>query len=325
MSEEGILYLSRKDVEDVELSINDVINCIENALKEKYFKRVEMPPKPGIHPREDTFIHAMPAYIPKIDAAGMKWVAGFPKNPSKGLPHITGLLILNDAETGLPICIMDATWITAKRTGAITAISAKYLARKDSEVIGIVGCGVQGRSNLEGLSAVLKNIKKVKAYDIVKEKLDDYEKYVKKKIGYEIVKVENSKDAIEGSDVIVTTTAILKKPNPVAKLNWVKSGALICPIEFDSYWDSDTFSKVDKFCTDDVNQLNYYKTVGHFLAVEKVYAELSELVIGVKRGRESNNERITVANLGLALADIAVGKVIYNKALKKGIGVRLPY
>jgi ornithine cyclodeaminase/alanine dehydrogenase len=324
MSREGILYLSRKDVEQVGLSMNEVITCIEDALKEKYFKRVEMPPKPGIHPKEDTFIHAMPAYLPKIKAAGMKWISGYPKNPAKGLPYITGLLILNDVETGLPICVMDGTWVTAKRTGAVTAISAKFLARRDSEVIGIVGCGVQGKSNLEALSVIL-NIKKVKAYDIVKEKLKGYVKYVKDEFGYDIIEADEPKDAIKGSDIIITATPILKKPNPVAKLSWVKNGALICPIEFDSYWDSDTFSRVDKLCTDDSEQLNYYKTKGYFLAVKKIYAELSELVIGAKKGREDDEERITTVNLGLALADIAVGKAIYDKALRSNVGVRLPY
>jgi len=325
MSRKGILYLSSGDVQAVGLGFKEIISIVEDAFKEKYFKRVEMPPKPGIHPTEDAFIHAMPAYIPKMNAAGIKWIAGYPQNPSKNLPYISGLIILNDPTIGLPVCIMDASWVTAKRTGAVTALSAKYLAIENPEVIGIIGCGVQGKSHLEALNSSFKSIKEVKAYDTSREKLEQYIEYAKGNYSHEIVKAVSPREVIEDSDIIVTATPILKKPNPVAELSWVKKGALICPIEFDSYWDSDTFSKPDRLFTDDIKQFEYYKTIGHFLSVEKVDGELCELVAGVKEGRTDKNERITVANLGLALVDIAVSKAIYDKALKTNIGVTLPY
>jgi ornithine cyclodeaminase/alanine dehydrogenase-like protein (mu-crystallin family) len=149
-----ILYLSRKDVETINLPMREIIDVLEAMFKEKGLGRTEMPPKPGIHTRPDTFIHAMPAYITSLESAGMKWVSGYPDNQKKGLPYITGLLLLNDPETGIPIAIMDCTWITAKRTGAATAVAAKYLARPDSTTIGIVACGVQGRSHLEALTSL---------------------------------------------------------------------------------------------------------------------------------------------------------------------------
>jgi ornithine cyclodeaminase/alanine dehydrogenase len=325
MSRKGIIYLSHNDVQAVGLNFKEIISTVEYAFKEKYFKRVEMPPKPGIHPIEDAFIHAMPAYIPNINAAGIKWIAGYPQNPSKNLPYISGLIILNNPKTGLPICIMDASWVTAKRTGAVTAISAKHLAIENPEVIGIIGCGIQGKSHLEALNAAFKSLKKVKAYDTSREKLEQYVEYSKINYNHEIVKAVNPREVVEESDIIVTATPILKEPNPVAQLNWVKKGALICPIEFDSYWDSDTFSKPDKLYTDDIKQFEYYKSIGHFPLVDKIDGELSELVTGVKKGRTDNNDRITVANLGLALVDMAVSKVIYDKALKANIGVDLPY
>ena len=99
----------------------DVIAALEAMFREKGAGRVEMPPKPGIHPRADAFIHAMPAYIPALGAAGIKWVSGYPDNQANGLPYIAGLLILNDPETGVPLAVMDAPWITAQRTGAATA------------------------------------------------------------------------------------------------------------------------------------------------------------------------------------------------------------
>ena len=129
---DSVLYLSREDVVTVDLSMPVIIEAVERMFREKGEGRVEMPPKPGIHTQPDAFIHAMPAYIPSLGAAGLKWISGYPGNQAKGLPYITGLLILNDPDTGVPTAIMDATWITAQRTGAATAVAARYLARPDS-------------------------------------------------------------------------------------------------------------------------------------------------------------------------------------------------
>ncbi|MDO9130045.1 MAG: hypothetical protein Q7U34_09285, partial [Anaerolineales bacterium] len=166
MSENQILYLSRVDVEKTALDMPTILRLLEEAFGEKGRGKVEMPPKPGIHTMPDAFIHAMPAYIPSLKSAGIKWVSGYPENYKRGLPYITGLLILNDVETGVPLAVMDCTWITAYRTGAASGLSAKYLARPNSEVAGILACGVQGRTNLEAL-ACLFPLKRVYAYDIL--------------------------------------------------------------------------------------------------------------------------------------------------------------
>jgi ornithine cyclodeaminase/alanine dehydrogenase-like protein (mu-crystallin family) len=134
MADHPIIYLSRADVEAVALDMPTIIKCLEEAFLEKSRGNVEMPPKPGVHPQPNAFIHAMPAYIPALRSAGLKWVSGFPENKERGLPYISGLIILNDVETGLPYAVMDCTWVTAYRTGAKTAIAAKHLARSDSEV-----------------------------------------------------------------------------------------------------------------------------------------------------------------------------------------------
>ena len=124
MESGNVLYLSRRDVEATAVSMSEIIAALEEMFFDKGQGRVEMPPKPGIHPRPDCFIHAMPAYIPRLGSAGMKWVSGYPENLSRGLPYISGLLILNDPDTGIPTCVMDCTWITAMRTGAATAVAA---------------------------------------------------------------------------------------------------------------------------------------------------------------------------------------------------------
>ena len=116
MAEDSVLYLSRKDVVSTGLSMGEIIEALDAMFLEKGNGKVEMPPKPGIHTQPDAFIHAMPAYIPSLGSAGMKWVSGYPANQEKGLPYISGLLILNNPENGIPICVMDCAWVTAMRT-----------------------------------------------------------------------------------------------------------------------------------------------------------------------------------------------------------------
>lgn len=323
MDTDTVLYLSRKDVETVGLSMAEIVNALDGMFKEKGEGRVEMPPKPGIHTRKDAFIHAMPAYIPSLSSAGMKWISGYPENQEKGLPYITGLLILNDPETGIPIAVMDATWITAKRTGAATAIAAKYLARKESSSLGILACGVQGRSNLEALSCVFE-IKKVKAFDIHPEAAARFAEEMKEVVGAEIEIVDNPKEAVVGLDLVVTSGPILKDPEPVIEAGWLAEGGFASPVDFDSYWTGDALKEVDKLATDDINQMEYYRESGYFKNTPKPYADLGEIAAGRKPGRENADERTISINLGLALDDMATGIRIYEKAMKHDIGTRLP-
>src|SRR5512135_2060572 len=165
MEASELLYLSRADGEQVQLDMSTIIKLLEQAFMEKGEGNVEMPPKPGIHTMPDAFIHAMPAFIPSMKSAGIKWVSGYPDNYKRGLPYISGLLILNDVESGIPYAVMDCTWITAYRTGAVTALAAKYLARPESETAAILACGVQGRTNLEALACTFR-LKRAYAYDV---------------------------------------------------------------------------------------------------------------------------------------------------------------
>jgi ornithine cyclodeaminase/alanine dehydrogenase len=319
-----LLYLSRRDVEAVNLPMSIIIDIIEQTFKQKALGRVEMPPKPGIHPKEDAFIHAMPAYLVEPRSAGLKWVSGFPDNTKQGLPYINGLMILNDPETGLPISVMDCTWITAKRTGAATAVAAKYLARRDARIFGILGCGVQGRSNLEAISHICKDLEEVRAYDISKENLARYVSEMQNKYALKIIPVNSPKLAVEDSDIIVTAGPILKHPSPVIEPEWFKAGAFACPLDFDSYWKGEAIKSANKCCTDDLQQFNYYRSIGYFKEVPSIYAELSEIVTGKKTGRVYPDERIISINLGVAMNDLITAVHIYKRAVKLGIGRWLP-
>jgi ornithine cyclodeaminase/alanine dehydrogenase len=324
MDKAQLLYLSQADVEAVGLTMAEIIDLVETAFKEKGKGRIEMPPKPGIHPGEgDNFIHAMPAYIPAMASAGVKWVSGFPENHKRDLPYITGLLILNDPETGLPISVMDCVWITAMRTAAATAVAARQLARPDSAVLGVLGCGVQGHTNTEALN-VLFPLERVMAYDVDADAVSAFAKDISSRFDLQVIPVQDPQEAVTGCDMVVTAGPILKKPHATIQPGWMDRGAFASLVDFDSYWHPEAMKETDKFCTDDVPQLRHYQEVGYFQDIPPIHADMGELVVGEKSGRETRDEHTMTCNLGLAIDDMAVAPAIYQQALEKDIGTVLP-
>ena len=324
MPKNQLLYLSKTDVVAIGVTMAEIIESLKVTFRAKGEGRTEMPPKPGIHPGGgDNFIHAMPAYIADLKSAGIKWVAGFPENPNKGIPYITGLLIFNDVETGLPLAVMDCVWITAMRTGAATAVAASYLARPESSVVGMLGCGVQGRSNVEALK-VLFPIKTVRAFDVNPDAMQQYAKDIRSQLDLEVVPAATPRDAVSGCDIVVTAGPILKTPHATIKAGWLDEGAFASLVDYDSYWDPAAMAQAAKFCTDDTAQLRLYQQMGYFKNIPEIHADLGELASGQKPGRQTPDERTMTANLGLALNDMAVAPLLYQRAVKKKIGTWLP-
>ena len=323
METQDMLYLSQSDIEKVDLPMEEIIEALDEAFKEKGIGNVEMPPKPGIHTQPDAFIHAMPAYIPSLGSAGIKWVSGYPENYKRNLPYITGLLILNDPETGVPLSVMDCIWITAMRTGAATAIAAKYMANMESTTVGILGCGVQGRTNLRALHIMMPKLEEVKAYDISGDAARKYAQEMQKQTELNIRIVGSPEEAVRNSDIIVTAGPILKDPDPAIEGDWLKPGVFASPVDFDSYFKKSAFESCDKFVTDDREQCLYYKSLGYFQHIPEIYADLGEIAAGMRAGRENASEKIICANLGLAMDDMATAIRIYKKAVENNIGTWL--
>ena len=322
MQSSDVLYLSRKDVESVKLPMSEIIEALEQMFVEKGHGRVEMPPKPGIHPLPDAFVHAMPAYIPAMKSAGIKWVSGYPQNQARGIPYINGLMILNDPATGIPLAVMDCTWVTAMRTGAATAVAAKLLARPESSTLGVLACGVQGRSNLMALDCAF-TLKKVFAYDSVPEVSRQLAIEMSRELDLDIEVVRRPEDAVRGLDMVVTSGPILKKPTPTIEAGWLAEGAFASPVDFDSYWTGAALREVDLLATDDIAQMNYYREVGYFSETPSPYADLGQLVAGLRSGRTSPEQRTMAINLGIALEDMATAPLILRRALELGIGTKL--
>nr|CAN84629.1 tauropine dehydrogenase [Suberites domuncula]CAN84630.1 tauropine dehydrogenase [Suberites domuncula] len=316
------LYLSEPDVIKTGLTLTETIELCTESLKQHGLKEVENPPKPGVHPKEDSFINAMPGWLKQKGVCGIKWVSGFPENVKQRLPSIVGVIILNSTETGFPTAVMDGTYITAIRTAAVSGVSAKYLARKDSEVLAVIGTGVQGKYNTLCLTTVLPSIKKVKIFDTWAPSLQTFQDQIRPLLpNVEFETASSMEEAIRDSDVIVGATA--KLTETVYSDEWVKPGALVLPIQVGG-WDPDVLSKFDKVVADDWAQLKAQQDFSRYTSnFDTPYAELGEIVMGKKPGRENDQEKIINFNKGLAVHDMICGGRVLEKAKKQGLGVEL--
>lgn len=322
MAQRDLLYLSRADVEAAGVDMATVIALVEEGFREKAAGRVEMPPKPGIHPQPDAFIHAMPAYVAGMRSAGVKWVGGNPANPPRGLPYISGLIILNDVDTCVPYAVMDCTWITGYRTGAATAVAAKHLARPESRTAAILACGFQGRTNLLALAEVFQ-LTRVLAFDTDDRVQGRFVSEMSAALNVEVFGVRDVREAVIASDLVVTSGPILKHPVPVIEKDWLQPGAFASAVDFDSYWTPGALAQCDRIATDDHAQFHYYRGIGYFQQTPDPYADLGELVGGQKPGRERAEERTMAMNLGLALDDMAVAPEVYRRARAHELGTWL--
>ena len=322
MKKGEFLYLSLEDVIQVGLTFADAISIVEGVLTEHGLQHFENPPKPGVHPLEDAFIHAMPGYLPRKKAAGLKWVSGFSSNYKYDLPSIMGLMVLNDVQTGLPLTVMDCSFITAIRTAAASGVAVKYLAKKNAKFIGIVGAGIQGRYHLLSMKEVLDGIQMVRVFDTSEEAVRKFISSMGEMVSFPIESCESAEDAIQGADIIITATGQLDEA--VYKEEWISEGALVLPVHTRG-WEHQTLHKVDKLIVDDWLQFSQVLggTDGFYAPLPDLYAELGEVVVGKKPGRENNLERIINFNFGMAIHDVATATEILARAREKGLGTTL--
>ncbi len=315
-----LLYLTRQDVISAAPSLAETVDIIEGVFREHGDGQVENPPKPGVHPRPDAFLHAMPGLLKRRGLVGLKWVGGFFDNPRRGLPSLSGLIVLNDAETGFPTAVMDAAYITALRTAGASGVAARHLARKDAAVVGIVGAGVQGRYNLLALREVLPALRRVRAFDTHAPTLQRFAADLGAAGGLEILPAGDAEEAIRAADVAVTATGWLDEP--IFAAEWVAPGALVLPVHSRG-WDPAVLHRADKFVVDDWEQ--FRTSVGELYGdLPEPYAELGEIVTARKSGREGPEERIIDFNYGLAIHDVAVASKVLARARAAGLGTPLP-
>jgi ornithine cyclodeaminase/alanine dehydrogenase len=304
-----LLYLRRDEVADLLPPIPEQLDLVEQTYRAVGAGRVELPPKPGVHPRKDSFIHAMPAYLMDDDVAALKWVSGYPANKERGLPYISGLVVVNDADTGLPVAIMDAAEITAARTAAASGVCIRRWAPDGWTVATILGCGVQGRFHAAVIGA-LNPSARIQAYDPHPERVES--------LDGDVVGFTEPVDAVAGADVVVTAGPIVEEPDSPLGPQWLGDRWLGLPIDFDFYFGPDAVSAADIFLVDDVAQFEYYRSLGHFEAWPATGGSVGEALADGRRG-----DKVVCCNLGVGALDAAFAARVLAAAREQRLGTEL--
>lgn len=328
-----ILYLTKADVISLGITMQEFIDQMEIVYKEKGADRVTMPPKMPMHPLIENGPHghltAMPALIPAIGAAGVKQIGGFASNIGTDVDYITGLYILNDVKTGAPICVMDCVWLTGLRTGAVTGVSAKYLARKDSKVVTIIGCGMQGRVSLDALMCELDELEEIYVTDINQATVDRYLKEKSEEYpSLKIMQIENMEAAIRKSDIIVTCVpSDIDEKYQVIKREWLKKeGLTIFPVDVGVSFEPDclTESDFDKWYVDDIDQYKLFRSEDYVKYGPENPPRFGQMLNGMVPARENEKENICPVNIGTGVGDLGAAKLIYDRAVAMNVGTILP-
>lgn len=325
------LYLSMEDVIAAGgLDIGTVIEDEAKAYSMLDQGLAEDPVAPQIHfegKQSGRIMAIHPSWLGgDVNVAGMKLGARAPENPKKfNLPSICSLIELINPDTGHPIAVMDGTFITAVRTGCTTGVGARFLARPDSEVVGLLGAGVMARPQIMAIGHVLKNIKDVKMFDVVEEKARRFVEEMAPVTGLPIRVVKSAEEAVRDSDVVAPTTLVAVE-NAYIRSEWIKKGAFLANIS-DNDYTFDAVKKVDKIVIDGPKQFTIPVTLGEMkkrglIDESKVY-RIGAVINGKAPARERDDEIIFFSALGMGIHDLIVAKRVYENARQKGIGTTL--
>lgn len=320
-----VLFLSQDEIKKL-LTINDAIECIEYAFRMHALRRVQMPSKIYLnYTKYEGDLRAMPAYIESLDASGVKVVNVHTGNKNVGLPTVMAVFVLVNPETGAPLSVMDATYITDLRTGAAGAVAVKYLARRNSSVLGLVGAGRQAQLQLLAISRI-KKLSNVRVCALTKEEANEFAKNMREETKIRIAACEIND--VCNSDIISTTTPVKK---PIVKNRWINPGVHINAIGADAPGKQEleiAILKRARIFLDDFEQASHSGEINAGFAngeisKDNITGEIGEVIIGKKRGRINNNNITVFDSTGLAVQDVALAFRAYKKALKKGTGLKL--
>lgn len=302
----------------------EVIDAVALALTEKAHGRVLLPPKHTLHPSPGTLLQAMPAWVEAAHAGGMKWLSAFPQNKTRGLPALSGLIIVNDPETGLPVAILDAAWVTAARTGAATAVAARALARPDSQTLGVLGAGVQTRAHVAALKQVLPQLRRVLVFAPRPETVERFREEASSEHKLEVTAVPSPERAIREADVIVTATTWPRvNGEPPVVPEWLPRGAFASVVDLDASWTGAAVAQFARRFTDDLPTMTVAREKGTFRGWPEA-EDLARVIAGLRPGRQQADERLLSVILGLGIYDVVVARRVVDEARGRGIGTVLP-
>jgi alanine dehydrogenase len=327
-----LTYLSGPDVARLNISDAEILDAVEGALEAQGTGRVIIEPRVHLvpDPAFNGHFNVLRGYVAPLNLAGVKIVGDYVENYKLGLPSEMALLNLFDPRTGMPVAIMDATAITDMRTGALTALGAKYLARSSSKVLGHVGARGTSYWNIRLLDGLF-DFTEIRIHSRRKKSREAFAARLEGDLKKKITVTDNWQDCLMGADIMVEASRLDARAEHF-KRDFVEEGALVIPYGTVSALELSLPAIMDKIVVDDLGQFRAGKFGAlrphidqGLLSEAGVHAELAEIVVGRKPGRESEEERILFWHRGLSLSDIALGSAVLNKALSLGIGQTLPY
>jgi ornithine cyclodeaminase len=325
-------FLSGPDIDSLGLSNAEILTAVEDAVRAHGDGRVVVEPRVHLVPDNNGAGHfnVLRGHLQAPGVSGIKVVGDFVANYAAGLPSELGLLTLYDSETGVPLSIMDATMITACRTGAMTAVGARYLARRDSRVLGHVGARGTAFWNVVLLDEMF-DLDEIRITSRRPESREAFAQQLAAVTGTRVRVTASADEAFDGADILVEASR-LTEPEPLLRTGSVQPGAFVVPYGTVSAVELDLLDVMDKVVVDDWREaqsgrfgaLRRHVDTGR-LSAASLYAELGQIVTGRRPGRERSDERILLWHRGLAILDIALGLAILRRAEQQGIGTMLRY
>lgn len=324
------ILLKQSEIKEL-ITMKEIIESVETAYKVHAERKVQMPAKKYLfYKKYNGDLRIMPCFIRGLDESGVKCVNVHPDNPKKhDLPTVMALIELIDPKTGFPISIMDGTWITNMRTGAAAGVATKYLARSDSETLGIVGAGVQAETCFIALNEVM-DIKEAKVSCRTCSTREKFAERMSKIYGIDVMAVDTIEEAIRNMDVITTTTPTRI---PVVKSEWIAKGTHINAMGADApgkqELDSHILqkSKIIIDCWDQARHSGEINIPVHEGLIRKsdIQGKIGDVICGKIPGRESDQEITIFDSTGLAVQDVVTAWRVYEKARTRDIGIKFNF
>ncbi len=327
-----ITYLNHTDVQALALTDAEIIAAVESALRAQGMGQTTIEPRMHLVPEKDYPGHfnVLRGYVRPLGMAGVKVVGDFYRNYEVGLPSELAILNLFDPKTGAPLAIIDASDLTDMRTGAVTAIGARHLARRNSKVLGHIGARGTAYWNVRLLHSIFK-FSDIRVHSRRPESRDAFGARLEQDLGMKITVTSDWESCVRGADIVVEASR-MEKPAPMLKTEWIKKGALVVPYGTMSAVELSLTDIMDKIVMDDWGQaasgpfgaLRAHVDSGR-LSAQNLHAELGQIVAGLKPGRESDDETNLFWHRGLSLSDIALGAAMLEKAQRMNLGQRLRF
>lgn len=353
-----VLYVCSDDVAALDLPIGEVVDAVESAFRLKGDGVVDMPPKVTMQGGGGAFAQVMPAWVgaaasdraaagdaeatgehAAASLLGVKLVTVTPGNVGRGLPVTNALIVLDDPRSGLPQAIVDGGRVTALRTGAGVGVAARHLAASDVSRAGVLGCGVQARTAVRALAAVLRDLVDVRCHDVVPRAAAAFVEEVPRLVEADdavaspasrrrravgVRACARPDEVCRGAGVVVTAITMGAGEPPLGA-GLLEPGALAVALDYDAAWTAAAMAECDLFVTDDTTQTLATREHGPRLAgIPAVDADLGDIVAGRVGGRSTPGQRVFCLNLGVAVADLVTAWLVCKRAARAGLGRRLP-